>query len=498
MRLLIAALATTLALAGLRLEAARHVGFSDIEALFLTYGLHPQPAYVDYPGLIGGFARLLEPEPFSVHLATTLAAAALPWLGVLAAWANGAPARAALRAFFPLALLPPLCIGWFAFTPDLLQCYLWLAALAGGGLALRQPSTSFVALLASVAVGVAAGLACLTKPSGWLLAAALLALALGRSERERLRTLSPWAALGLFVIITAPLVSHWRAQGIGFSLDAQLSVGRAAMQLARPLLGMTPPFLMAGALVASDLLRRRETSPIDRWLRLQLLVPLLPLAVLAACTSAETDWLMPAYLVLSLQVTRMPSLRPSLAWVCALTGFGVALLGWCWLRTELPLWAGEKLGGYDPRLDTSNDYYAWLPEKQLLEEAVVDVRERTGQNPIVIGPHWNVCAQAELALAGQVHVGCDSLEHDDYDDWSNPTLWSAAQTLLFVTDSRFEEPPDAFYGRDVVWVRRAAVERFGQTVRTISVSRFDRQEGTAAAPSPAPDGVRAMAPKPAR
>ena len=107
MRLLIAAVAITLALLGLRLEAARAVGLSDIEALFLAYGLHPQPAYVDYPGLIGGLARLLPPDPSVVHLSTTLAAGALPWAGVLAAWAIGAPARLALRTYFPLALLPP-------------------------------------------------------------------------------------------------------------------------------------------------------------------------------------------------------------------------------------------------------------------------------------------------------------------------------------------------------------------------------------------------------
>jgi hypothetical protein len=279
---------------------------------------------------------------------------------------------------------------------------------------------------------------------------------------------------------------------------------RAAVQLVRPLLGVTPPFLVAGALVAADLLRRRDGSAVDRWLSYQLLLPLLPLAILAAFTSAETDWLTPAYLALSLHVARMPSLRRSLAWTCTLTGFGVALLGWCWLRTGLPMTAGQWLGGYDPALDASNDYYAWAPEKQLLEEAVADAREQSGQSPIVIGPNWSVCAQAEVALAGRAHVGCDSIQPDDYDGWSSPVLWEAAQTLLFVTDSRFDAPPDAFYGRDVVSVRRANVERFGQTVRTISVSRFDRQEGTAALPlerrplPTPPERLTLSAPLPAR
>ncbi|HWO14958.1 MAG TPA: hypothetical protein VNN80_35890, partial [Polyangiaceae bacterium] len=208
--------------------------------------------------------------------------------------------------------------------------------------------------------------------------------------------------------------------------------------------------------------------------------PLVPLALLGACTRAEPDWLTPAYLVLSLHVAHMPPLRRSLGWTCAATGLGVALLGWGWLRTSLPLTAGRWLGGYEPALDGSNDYYSWQAQKQLLEEAVAEVRARTGQSPIVIGPHWGLCAQAELALAGQVQVGCDSIGHDDYDQWSSPAQWDGAQTLLFVTDSRFDAAPETFYGREVVSVRRAVVERFGQAVRTISVSRFDRQEGTAA------------------
>jgi hypothetical protein len=486
MRLLIAAVAVTLVLLGLRLDAARAVGFSDTEALFLAYGLHPQAAYVDYPGLIGGLARLLPLEPFVVHLATTLAAGVLPWAGVLAAWASGVPAPLSLRAYFPLALLPPLCIGSFAFTPDLPHCYLWLAALGCAGFALRRPAASFAALIAAVGTGVALGLACLSKPSGWVLAACLAAVALGRSERERLRTLSPWAALGLFAIITAPLVRYWRTHDIGLSLAPELSPVGVAMQLGRPLLGLTPPFLVAGTLLAADLLRRRDRSPIDRLLSRSLLGGLLPLAALAACTSGETDWLWPAYIALSLHVARSPVLRPSLSWTCVLTGLGVALLGWCWLRTSLPLRAGEWLGGYEPALDASNDYYAWQPEKELLEEAILEVRSRTGQTPIVVGPHWSVCAQAEIALGGDVHVGCDSVERDDYDDWSSPALWESAQTLLFVTDSRFDAPPLTFFGRDVISVDTAVVRRFDQGVRTISVSRFDRQEGTATLPGASP------------
>ncbi len=482
---LVAAIVSSLVLCALRLDLARHIGLGDAEALFVAYGFHPQPAYVDYPGLIGWLARLIEPSPLAIHLVTAFGSTALPWAGVLAARALGSSRREALRVYFPLALLPALSIGTFAFSPDLLLCHSWLLALGSAGFALRRSEASFTGLLAWVAAGVGTALACLSQPSGWLLALGLLLVALGRPERHRLSTIAPWAAGGMFAILTAPLVAYWWKRGLNLGLDPELGVSHVLLSLARPILGVTPPFVVAAVLVARHLLRAPPEGAIDRLLRYQLLIPLVPLALLAACTRAEPDWLVPAYLVLGLQVARMPPLRPSLAYTCAATGFGVALLGWCWLRTSLPLVTGQWLGGYDPALDTSNDYYAWSPNKQLLEEAVSAAHERTGQMPVVIGPHWSICAQAEVALAGSIHVGCDSAERDDYDDWSDPAFWENAQTLLFVTDSRFHpEPPQSLYGRDAIAVHHAVVQRFGTTVRTLSVSEFDRAEGTAHAAGP--------------
>jgi hypothetical protein len=477
---LVLAIVTSVVLCALRLDITRHVGFGDNEALFVAYGFHPQPAYVDYPGLIGWVAQKLAPDPRLVHLATTVGATALPWAGVLAAWAAGAARRDALRVYFPLALLPALSIGSFAFTPDLPLAYAWLIALGCSAFVLRQPVGGFGVLLVSIAGGVAAALACLAKASGWLLAACLLGTCLGRRERARFRSIAPWAAGGMFAILTSPLLTYWWRRGLNLHFDLDVTLQHAATILARPLLSLTPPFAVAAAFIAKDLFAAERREPLDRALRLHVLLPLLPLILLATCTGAESDWLTPAYLALSLHVARMPSLRRSLRWTCVGTGYGIAFLGWCWLRTTLPLTAGQWLGGYDAALDSSNDFFAWGPGKELLEEAVQSARERTGQTPIVVGPNWNVCAQAEVALAGQVHVGCDSLKRDDYDLWSDPALWTSAQTLLFVTDSRFHlSPPESFYGRSAVAVHRTVVERFGRTVRAVSVSEFDRDEDTA-------------------
>src|SRR5580704_4561539 len=77
-----------------RLFAAQRVGFGDSEALYAAYALHPQPAYLDHPGLIGLFARAIgggtAPSPERAHWVTTALAAAVPWEMALACRACGA------------------------------------------------------------------------------------------------------------------------------------------------------------------------------------------------------------------------------------------------------------------------------------------------------------------------------------------------------------------------------------------------------------------------
>jgi len=53
----LAAVVTSVVLFGLRLDLSRLLGLGDGEALFFAYGLHPQPVYLNHPGLIGWLAR---------------------------------------------------------------------------------------------------------------------------------------------------------------------------------------------------------------------------------------------------------------------------------------------------------------------------------------------------------------------------------------------------------------------------------------------------------
>src|ERR1700761_663250 len=71
-----------------RLLASSRVGFGDSEALYAAYALHPQPAYLDHPGLIGLVARAIGGgvtplAPETVHHVTAVVATLVPWAVVL-------------------------------------------------------------------------------------------------------------------------------------------------------------------------------------------------------------------------------------------------------------------------------------------------------------------------------------------------------------------------------------------------------------------------------
>ncbi len=108
----------SVALFALRLVALTRVGFGDSEALYASYALHPQPAYLDHPGLIGAVARAIgggtSPSPERAHLVTSVLATLVPWVMMLAARAfeprhgERSPRVPFLRSFrrLPSASLP--------------------------------------------------------------------------------------------------------------------------------------------------------------------------------------------------------------------------------------------------------------------------------------------------------------------------------------------------------------------------------------------------------
>ncbi len=492
----LAVIATGAALAA-RLWAVPGLGFGDAEALYAVYALHPQPAYLDHPGLVGLVARVLgggsAPTPAIAHAFASIVAGLVPLLGALAAWATGSSASGAARTAIALALVPEIAIGLFALTPHVVLAPAWLVSLGSGALALRSDPKSFRALVATLGAFGAAGIACTASASGGLLVLALVASFCTADTRPRWRTIAPWAGLALAAILVAPIVVWEAREGapmLRHRLVATQGAAGPSLRNLGALVGgqlayVTPPFLYAAWLALRSLHGDRARSAVDRLLWFACLGPGLALGALCLWSRvAEPHWLAPAYLALAVHAGRAPVVGRRLGTACAVTGAAVIAVALAWVKTD---WPPRLLAGaYEARFDLANDLHAWPTGGAVLRDVVGDVR-LGGVEPVVVGPHWIVCAQASAALGAGVRVGCRTPIGDDFERWNPTASWWHAPVVVFVHDDRFRvDPARELTGRAVREVRRASVHRGGRVVRTFTFTVLVRDTGVAHAGALAP------------
>lgn len=530
-----ALLAVSVVLFGLRLWAAAHVGFGDSEALYASWAIHPQPAYLDHPGLIGLVARAIgegaAPTPARAHVITTLIATLVPWLMVAVARAAGAEKRHAATAGLVLAIVPEIAVGLFALTPDLLLAPLWLGALGlaivglaprvdggddGGPPASDRLGPNLRTAGALLGAGLLAGIAASAKVSGLLLVAALAVsyVQIARSGGDAraasvARSLWPWAGVAAGAIVLVPFVYYeghlgWPMLRHRF-VDTQHGAGIAVQNLGALLGGqlvyLSPIVAWLAVVTARDLVRRRNDDVVSRVLFWSFALPIVPLVLLCVWSPvAEPHWLAPPLLALPIHGARRAReagaiLAQRLVRAAIAMGAAFTALAYAWVLVP----ASAKLipADVDPKADIASELYGWpqalesVREQMALAATPVDPE---GREVVVVGPHWTICAQLHAALPG-IHVGCATNIPDDFDRWLPRETWRRADNVLFVTDNRF--PGD---GADQlpllvrVSQSRVRILRGGRTARVFDLYLYSRRQGADLAPRPSSAALHASAP----
>ncbi len=493
-RELIAFVAVSAALLAVHLVAALQVGFGDSEALYASYALHPQPAYLDHPGLVGLVAGLVgggsSPSPERAHAVTSVLSALFPWAMALACRACGAPWRRSLAAGLVVALVPEVAVGMFAMTPDLLLALAWTACIALAAVALQAPAGSLRSTFAFAGAGLFAGVAATAKASGALLLLALAVTYSTKAAREHAKTVAPWAGLVAGGVALVPVValearSGWpmvrhrlvdtqAAAGSRFEISEPSSEGSSSTSRRSSSSWSSSPRSRRGSHVAIATAPANLTLPALLFTSFALpLAVLLPLCLWSRV--AEPHWIAPALLVLA-PVAARANVGPPRALVvasCALSACMVAAVH-AWVLT--PGLLGLAPASYDARVDIANELRGW-PEAvhAVREEALAAWTPGSERGDlVVVGPHWVICAQLESQLRGEVPVGCDTPIRDDFDAWYPRNRWRRAETILWVSDSRFGPPPPlpAF---TTDRVREVSIVRGGRTVRVFTVTILTRR-----------------------
>jgi len=486
------ALAISIILLGARILLAETVGFGDAEALYAVYTLFDQATYLDHPGLVGWLGSLFvgehgTPEPVTIHRFTAVAATTIPWLGGLAARGAGASWRGVLLAVIALLVVPEVAIGLFAFTPDLPLAATWLGALGLAAWALRAPPDSTRAFGATLGAGVCAGLACASKVSGVLLAAALVATWTSRPVRPRLRTMAPYAAVLAGALAVSPMFLREMRLGSPMLqhrlIHTQAGFGPSLTNLGAliggQILYLTPVVTVVVVLLATDLVQRAKSDPVDRLLLLSTVVPFVVLSLLTILSRvAEPHWVAPAYLGLAVHLARRADAPPAVAGrklLIAAMATALSAIALVFAIVRFPILPDVLGRHYEPKYDLANDLYAWPSAKPLLVGSLERLKSDGVKEISFVGPHWIVCAQIQAIVGHRARVGCETPEGDDFQVVHPRSQWEDDTILIYVTDDRF--PVDVtkrFPNRAVQGVNRVGVRRGGVLVRTIRLVQLGR------------------------
>ena len=483
-------------LLAVRVLAATRVGFGDSEALYASYALHPQPAYLDHPGLVGIVARTLgggaAPSPLKAHLATAVLATAWPWALTLACRAVGATWARSLTSAVLAGLVPELAIGLFALTPDLLLALAWTLAMALAAAGLRSAPGSPQATAAFASAGVLAGVGASAKLSGLALVLALAATYASGPARPHARTVAPWAGLVAGLLVLVPIAQFEAHAGWPMLqhrlFDTQASAGLSLRNLGAlvggQLVYLSPLVAWLAARAARDAWRDRGDA-VGRLLLACFAIPLPPLVGLCLWSRvAEPHWIAPALLALvpaAARATRAPSRRMVFATGAVSAAMVLAVHVW----TLVP--GARRFGpeGGDPRLDLTNELFGWPGVIDAVREEARAAWSPDAQRGEVVaaGPHWVICAQLDAALRGEWPVGCDTPVRDDFDTWWPRSRWRDAEVVVWVSDTRFDKEPQIpsfaalLKTHALVRSRLIRVDRDGGTVRLFTVSVLYRRAG---------------------
>lgn len=438
-------LGVTGVLASLRLYAMSHVGFGDSEALYASYAVHPQPAYLDHPGLIGQIARVIgdgtAPRPDRAHFYTSILAAVVPWLVAGVARIAGAKKADAMAAGLVVAVTPEIAVGLFGMTPDLLLAPLWLGALGLAIAGLERKNA-----LHLIAAGLCAGVAASAKVSGLLLFGAL-AFVYARSDQRR--KFWPWGGLAAGLVAFTPIVSYEAKSGWPMLrhrfIETQAGAGVALKNIGAlvggQLVYLSPVIAFLAVVVARDLLRRRDEDVASRVLFASFAVPLAPLLLFCLWSPvAEPHWLAPPLLALPIHAARRVGAgltRPRLVQIGLGIAAGFTALTYAWVL--IPESAKLFPRDSDPKIDIANELYGWPAVVEAIKEQRqlgATPSDPDGSDVILVGPHWTICAQLQAALP-EAKVGCATPVRDDFDGWLPREKWKTADTVLFITDNRF-------------------------------------------------------------
>jgi dolichol-phosphate mannosyltransferase len=383
------------ALVAARLVAMCVVPLIPEEAYYWTYAQHPALSYFDHPPMVAWVIALgtlvfgnTELGVRSAALGLIVVAGVLMYQLARFWFGRSAAGLATLL----IQVLPVYFGVGFVAPMDAALCVYWLACLLAVSHALRPGHWGWWYV-----AGAALGCALLSKYSAMFLAAGVFLAVVGRREwRQHLRTVHPYLAMGLALVIFSPVLvwnaqrdwASFRFQFVERYAEDRLNSLTFPAHLATLLLVLTPVPLAATGFLGVRLLRRWRRINARNWFAITCALPGLAAATWTSLRSEiHVNWtapillsVLPAACALVLAHDRLlarrpggrPRWQPALVRTAAVCGIIV---------TGLLLY----LMVAEPRLKLWPAFGPWRDLAAVVEEQESRLKHETGREPRVIG-----------------------------------------------------------------------------------------------------------------
>ena len=479
------------------------LGLSDDEAYYWVLAQHPSWGFAFHPpgvvwmiaafqslfqGLMRGFPEGLVRLPavlstalilamglnWSEKIAKTLAPIASP---NLLAWSpfRSAGVILAFYSFFALSwmIVPdiPLFLGW-----TLLFTSVW--------------SICFTKSTQVHSLGLVSGilLLILSKFSGILAVfSAFLSFVFWCNGRKRLKFIL-LSAVAVVIALVPILIWNLNHEWASILYQIRDRHGGGGISLKRYLkfwgieFILVGPILIAGtfALVKRALsLRRLREGTLYQYVLVWLLPAAAVFCVQPLFSDFKPHWSFivwwPAVLLLA-----AISFTSDWKWIRYHIGYGLFLGSFILLSCHLPLGAwiiqGFSRGEIDPRLDVTNDLHGW----NQLEALIISQLGEAGLKIPIVGSRYQTASQAAFNLAGRASVSFIPREVSEKDEWENlqvtegdgPAWPKLRKSILFVTDIRYDAPPQ-FLSSHCTKLARSEARRFNLVAKWIELWKCD-------------------------
>ena len=464
-----------------RLAVMGLTGLGDSESYYWAWSQRMDWSYYDHPPLVAWLIRLFTDiggdTSFMVRLPSVLLFIVIGWLFYRLAMELFDDARVAFLSILTFNLIPMFGIGALQMVPDIpaAVCYLAYVLMLTKLLKQNGPGWRWYIL------GVILGIGCLGKyfaillvPSTIILVAAIL------EYRHWFKRPEPYLLAVTALIAFSPvfiwnIANDWpsfrfhlmdRHSNAGFTL-------RNAGQLVGGQLIYVSPIYLVGLLWGVWAGLKRAVDGDRRYALLTAFSApaLIFFYIICAWTNeSEPHWPAFGYLTAILLMSAVGLemwdrgnagiARRARKFFIASAGLAGLMFALFYVHVFHPILPIK------PKYDIVNELMGWDKAGEQIKKIYSEMLDNKG---FVLAHHWVLCSQIMFSTTDTIPVACINKRIDQFDFWDDEEKLMG-KDVVFVSDLRFEEPPDQLYRfASVEKVMELPIQRGGIIVRVFTL-----------------------------